>query len=100
MFGWLAGWVLCPGLGGLGWLVHSFGPAWAPSNSFCRYLLWVRSWVLIVHTFSKLGRGVFVAIYRGCAPGSYLCIFLVRMAEQFLSLFVVGALLGANCAYL
>ena len=45
-----------------------------------------------MHTFSKLGRGVFVATYRGCAPGSYLCISLVSLAEQFLSLFVVGAL--------
>ena len=64
-------------------------------SSFCRYLSSVRSWGLILHTFSKLGRAVFVAIYlswvrswglifhsfgkddravfvaicRGCAPG-------------------------------
>ena len=62
-------------------------------------LSWVRSWGLIVHTFGKDGRAVFVAICRGCAPGGSVCILLVSLAEQFLSLFIVGAHLGANCAY-
>ena len=55
--------------------------------------------MLSVYTFSKLGTAFFVAIYRGCAPGGEFSILLVRMAEQFLSLFVVGALLGTNFAY-
>ena len=72
--------MLCPGLAGLGWLVHLFGPPWAPSGSFCRYLSWVRSWGLFYMRIYRriLSLGFFLHAHLPPYPfpwGLFTCAF-------------------------
>ena len=57
---WVACWLGAVWMGWAGWVVLA--------GALLRARL--GSWGLIVHTFSKIGRAVFVAIYPGCALGS------------------------------
>ena len=79
--GLLAGCCVLGGLAGLGWLVHLFGPPWAPPGSFCCYLSWVRSlWGLFYMRIYRriLSLGAFLHAHLPPYPfpwGVFTCAF-------------------------